>query len=777
MNVDQLIDEIHEQVSGRFQSADRVRSFAEFLEDFMRAPGLYLRTSPQYLLDMMESFGTRDAQRVGQEAVRYRVFDATTGSDIELVGQERVQQEIYRNLLAAAKRGKAGKMLLLRGPNGSGKTTVVECLIRGLEEYSKSEAGALVKFAWVFTERENRLGRIGFEAQTGLDDDLEGAQSYAHLDEKDVSSKIPCELCDSPIFLIPTAIRADLIRSAVDGCAPEFKPKYNYDHYLENELCQKCRRIYDALLMAYQGDWRKVVRHVQVERFFISKRYRQGAASIEPQGNVDANVRSIQGDNAWSIPGLLKNISLYEPLGDIVDANRGILEYSDFLKRPMEANKYLLTTCERGTVSLPNCIAYLDLVIVGTSNEKQLNLFKRSPDFSSFKARIELVAVPYLLRYSAEQRLYERQIQLCARERHVTPHTAEVAAMWAVLTRLCRPNSERYDGPLGQIVASLTPFEKARLYDSGEAPTRLSESERQILRGGVINVRQEYEDVEGEFEGIVGPEYEGRRGASPREMITILSRAAESPKFKCLTPMAVFEALEELLKDSSLYDFLRLPPDGGYHDVHKFLQDVREEYLGSVTKEVYESIELIDVKEYTRVFLEYFRHVKAFHTGEKVFNSTTDSYDSPNEELMGSIEKLLDLKESKDKFRSQVITRIAAWSLDHPKDAIDYQALFPEIHSALRDNFYKERNRLLTLIEEDILKFGTDEFELLSDQDKRQVEHALCNMNENYGYCEACARDVIAFVLRYRPESATSEESASGTETETVDPTTIGTKS
>ena len=416
--------------------------------------------------------------------------------------------------------------------------------------------------------------------------------------------------------------------------------------------------------------------------------------------------------------------------------------------------------------------------MIGTSNEKQLNLFKRSPDFSSFKGRIELVAVPYLLRYSAELNLYTKQIETYSHERHVTPHTAEVAALWAVLTRLRRPDPKHYEEPLCKIVAQLTPLEKAKLYDSGEAPSRLSDEDRKALRSSIITIRNEFEDVEAEFEGIYGPEYEGRRGASPREMLTVLARASESRKFVCLTPMAVFDALDELLKDSSLYDFLRLPPDEGYHDVRAFLDVVRNEYLRWVTDEVYDSISLIDEGEYERVFLAYFRHVKAFHTGEKVFNASTDSYEPPNDELMDSIENLLALKEGKEDFRSQVITRIAAWSLDHQNVEIEYQQLFPEIYNALREKFYRDRNRLLTLIEQDILKYGTDEFELLSKQEKEQVETALSKMKAKYSYCYSCARDVIAFVLRCRPSTEEEEKAPpKAKEKDEPEPTKLGTKS
>ena len=144
---------------------------------------------------------------------------------------------------------------------------------------------------------------------------------------------------------------------------------------------------------------------------------------------------------------------------------------------------------------------------------------------------------------------------------------------------------------------------------------------------------------------------------------------------------------------------------------------------------------------------------------------------------MNSIESLLDFKEKKEEFRSQVITRIAAWSLDNPKQKIDYQRLFPEIYGAMRDDFYRDRNRLLTLIEQDILKHGTDEFELLSTQEKEQVENALSKMKSKYSYCDNCARDVIAFVLRCRPSEKPSTDSSEKKAAKEEEATKISTKS
>ena len=53
-----------------------------------------------------------------------------------------------------------------------------------------------------------------------------------------------------------------------------------------------------------------------------------------------------------SLPPALQSLTLYEVQGELVDGNRGILDFADLLKRPLEAFKYLLGTVEQGRVTL-----------------------------------------------------------------------------------------------------------------------------------------------------------------------------------------------------------------------------------------------------------------------------------------------------------------------------------------------------------------------------------------------------------------------------------------
>ena len=108
------------------------------------------------------------------------------------------------------------------------------------------------------------------------------------------------------------------------------------------------------------------------------------------------------------------------------------------------------------------------------------------------------------------------------------------------------------------------------------------------------------------------------------------------------------------------------------------------------------------------------------------------------------------MREEVATFRSSLMTKIAAYSIDHPDEAINYAELFPDIYNLLKQSYYRERDRALMVIEQNILKYFTDERAYLDAREQEEVERALEKMSSKYGYCSNCARDVIAFVLRNR---------------------------
>lgn len=695
---------------------------------------------------MYEYYGEEEVKRHGSVARRWKFFNLDfSRSEDSLVAQEHVQNAIYLKLRQFAQNGKADRLILLHGPNGSSKSTTIQAIMHGMTDYSIQPEGALYRFNWIFPEKTIDGGRIGFDE---FSEDESG--SFAFLKAKDIRSIIRCELKDSPLFLIPRSERQKLIHQALER-HPDIADRshFNYEWAIYGDLSQKSKWIYEALLATHKGDWLEVVKHIQVERFFHSRRYRLGCVSIEPQGNIDVQLRPV-GHEGKALPGILQGTPLYELEGELIDANRGLCEYSDFLKRPPEANKYLLTTSEKGTIQLPNYRAHLDLVLTGTANEKQLNLFKRTPDFSSFKGRLALVRVPYLLEYSREAELYQRHILRHASGGSIAPHTAEMTALWAVLTRLRRPMPNNYPAHLAPIVARLTPLQKALLYDHGEVSFQLKEEDRKSLAQNISLLINEHDESEGEFEGIYGSEYEGRRGVSPRDMMTLIATAAESRSWNSISPLSIFKELEVLVKESSVHGFLRIPPDNGYHDAVQFIDDVRQYYLGIVRQEVYESIGIVEEGEFDRIFVDYFQHVKSFNSGEKYYSEQSGKFIEPSQELMGRVEELLNINQSIPGFRSDLMSRIGAYATENPDKQLDYQNVFPEIYRKLKSSFWRERESALDEVQKTVLQYFTEERSGLTGDDIQVVERTLEHMVSRFGYDSSSARDVIAFVASNR---------------------------
>lgn len=575
MNARRYLESVGAGVREIFVENRSILSYEEWVEDFLRDPLRQARSSAQYLRDALDHFGTREVETPLGPMRRFRLFDLEFDGGVGAVhGQEEAQNAIYRILGNFVQAGRADKLILLHGPNGSAKSTLVAALARGLEVYSRTPEGALYRINWIFPGEKIVRGSIGFGGEKGPYGKL---ATFAHLDADLIDATLGCELKDHPIFLIPHRERKRLLERAVEerGDARFVLPQT----ILEGELCHKCRQIYSRLMSSYGGDYLQVLRHVQVERFFVSRRYMVGAVTLEPQVSVDASYSQLTADHsAGELPAAFRNLDLFSPYGPLVYANRGLLEFSDLLERRPDAFKYLLGTTETGVLGMEHFLLHLDEVMIATSSDKQLETFKESPDFASFKGRIEFVLVPYLRRLSVEKAIYDDKLTHAALGgKHVAPHATEVAALWAVLTRLQPPVATELEPRLRRLVGSLSPLEKLRLYDDGSVPSRLTDDEARLLRE---HREALYRDAQ------AGADYEGRTGASAREMQTALLNAGQNPAHACLTPLAVLEELRNLCREKTVFEFLQQPADEGYRDPERFLEVVEAAYLNALEEEV-----------------------------------------------------------------------------------------------------------------------------------------------------------------------------------------------
>lgn len=710
------IQEISDQVKKSFLENQQILDFESYLKIVNEAPVRHLRGTACYAADMMDHFGK------GVDG--YKIFKG------KVIGLEKVQHQIYQILRAFANLGQNNRMILLHGPNGSAKSTLISSIMDGLDSYSRTPEGAVYSFSWIFPVDKVTKGSLGIRGDQ--DKRAHQVSSYARLGEEEIACVIPSEFHDHPILLLPEGERKSLLqRTGLK--APE--------RLLHGGLSHRDQLIYQALLNSYHGDFAQVLKHIRVERFYFSKIYRSGLVTIEPQMHVDAQYQQLTLNRSLSqLPASLLGLNLFTVTGDLPEGNRGMIDFNDLLKRPIDTFKYLLTATETSKINIGHSILHIDTIFIGSSNELQLDAFKEYPDFSSFKGRIELVKVPYLLKVSQEAEIYEPILRSIAGEKSISPHTAWTIASWAVLTRLKKPHHDRYSSELAGIIEKLTPLDKMKFYESGEMPERLTNEERKHLKAGVQRLEEEYSNV---------LYYEGRTGASARELKSVLIDAAQNPDFKILSPLSVIHELKKFVKRTSEYEFLRQDPVDQYHDHEKFIDTVLDQYAATADREVRECLGLYDTRQWGDFMKRYITHLSSLLKKEKIKNPITGAYEEPDQALLTEFETITGAPtdaDQKTQFRQNLISQIGAWVLDHPKEPIDYFRVFPEIRVKMEKHFYESQKALLHKMNTALKQFGTN-YDDSNSEGAKLAHLTLENMQKKFGYSMDGAKEVIGFLM------------------------------
>ena len=301
---EKLLATIYQSSKDEFKSRRMVLSFQEYLSEVLKEPHRHIRNTAMYVSDMVDFFGSRKIERPTGSFTRYELFDLEGSEYGKVIGQERVQESFVRLLKNFVRSGQIDRLALLHGPNGSAKTSIIQAITRAAEAYSRHPEGALYRFNWVFPVQGARRGSLGF----GSTVDRSETQSFAYLESDEIEARLPCEYKDHPLLLLSVSQRQALFESIPsledqDVTIPRV--------LLEGNLSVKNRRIFDALMVDYGGDVERVLQHIQVERFYLSRRYRNGIVAVEPQMSVDANARQITADRSL---GMLPP-SLHRPLG------------------------------------------------------------------------------------------------------------------------------------------------------------------------------------------------------------------------------------------------------------------------------------------------------------------------------------------------------------------------------------------------------------------------------------------------------------------------------
>jgi predicted Ser/Thr protein kinase len=571
------------------------------------------------------------------------------------------------------------------------------------------------------------------------------------------------ELHENPLFLIPKEERKEILdRWKKENKFSESDYEYLRSRFESADLSHKNMLLFETLINEYHGDLLEVFKHIRVERFYLSYQLRNGLAVIEPQFGIDAQVRQVTMDASLAhLPPALQSLNLYQLDGELVAGNRGVVEFSDLLKRPVESFKYLLSASENSRIQVGPYSADLDALLLATTNDHQLEAFREHPEFMSFRGRFEFIRVPYLLKYSDEAKVYEREIKKFRELKEVLPHTSEVLALWAVMSRMKKPITKNKSNLLHKILETLSPLEKARAYNSGVIPERFTEEERREFKLHLPELEKEHQ-TQAFYEGLIGP--------SARELRILLQNAALKNENQCLGPLAVIRELKTHILKHSDYEYLRIEAVTGYHDYALLVDLTNQEWMRWVDQEVRNVLGMGQLPELRQILENYIQKVMKLIRGEKIKNRITGKSEDPHLGDIEATEKMLGVQGPVEEFRQIILGRLGAWSLENKKNVggdltqslgvgassgLPFEEIFPDLVLKIRQSLKAEEDQKLAKMA-DI--FASQDVEALSgrrDPDDQSLNlgeklaiQAFRGLQKEMGYGPKGALEAIGELMR-----------------------------
>ena len=235
-------------------------------------------------------------------------------------------------------------------------------------------------------------------------------------------------------------------------------------------------------LDAFNGD----ISRFRVQCIMPSRLRQIGVAKTEPGDENNQDISSLVGkvDIRKLEMHSQNDPDAYNYSGGLNRANQGMLEFVEMFKAPIKMLHPLLTATQEGNYIGTENIGAIPFngIILAHSNEAEWQTFRNNKNNEAFIDRIYVIKVPYCLRVSEEQKIYEKLVtrsELGASP--CAPATLEMLARFSVLSRLKKHENS-------------TLFSKMRIYD-GESLKETDPRARSL---------QEYKDSAGMEEGMDG---------------------------------------------------------------------------------------------------------------------------------------------------------------------------------------------------------------------------------------------------------------------------------
>ncbi|MFE6169150.1 PrkA family serine protein kinase [Viridibacillus arvi] len=604
-------------------------SFADYLNIVKERPEV-AQTAHSRVYNMIKSSGLeeRDGQKLfnffGQE-----IFGLESAI-------ERLVEEYFHP--AARRLDVRKRILLLMGPVSGGKSTIVTLLKRGLEQYSRTDEGAIYA--------------------------IKG-----------------CPMHEDPLHLIPHHLRKDFYEE--------------YGIRIEGNLSplntMRLEKEYDGL-----------IENVMIERITFSEDKRVGIGTFTPSDPKSQDIADLTGSIDFSTIaefGSESDPRAYRFDGELNKANRGMMEFQEMLKLDEKFLWNLLSLTQEGNFKAGRfALISADELIVAHTNETEYRSFISNKKNEALHSRIIVMPIPYNLKVSQEERIYEKMINESDMAHvHIAPHALKVAAIFSVLTRLETPKKQ-----------SIDLVKKMRMYDG--------ESVEGYNSVDVEELKKEYPN-------------EGMNGIDPRYIINRISSAIIRKEVPSINALDVLRSLKDGLDQHASIS---------QEDREKYTNYIavaRREYDEIAKNEVQKAFVYSYEESAKTLMNNYLDNVEAFCNKNKIRDFLTGEEMNPDEKLMRSIEEQIGISENaKRGFREEILIRISAYARNGKR--FEYHS-----HERLREAIQKKLFADL----KDVVKITTSS-KMPDESQLKKINEVVARLIDEHGYNSTSANELLQYV-------------------------------
>lgn len=486
-----------------------------------------------------------------------------------------------------------------------------------------------------------------------------------------------CPMHEEPLHLIPKHLR------------PQFEKQLGVQ--IEGELCPVCRyRLKNEFNGRYED--------FKVVKKGFSIRSRKGIGVVPPVDPNNQDTSILTGSVDISKMDLYSEDDprIFSLNGAFNVGNRGLVEFIEVFKNDVEYLHTIITATQEKSVPSPGkgSMIYFDGVIVAHSNEAEWNKFKSDHTNEAILDRIVKIEVPYCLELDEEKKIYEKILNRSNFKAHISPHTIEFAAMFAILSRLS-PS------------AKVDPMTKLKIYNGEEIVEKGT-----TKRIDIMELREE------------AGSYEGMKGISTRFIVKTIDNALSNSEHNCINPLSIMESIIKSIKEMDI----------GSDDKKRYLalvqDNIRKEYNKVLEKEITKAFIHSYREQAESLFNNYLDNAEAFVNRTKIKDLATGEELNPDEEFMKNIEEQIGISDASNKgFRADVTSYMFYIIRNGGRiDYTSYEPLKEAIEKKLMASV-KELSRIITKSR-------------VRNKEQNEKYNAMVEEMKNNGYCMHCC-DVI----------------------------------